>query len=91
MRSVFNTSPVTSGFDNFQILSYHNKPYINGNSIYSDFTKIDPFDWFCAPGSRMISEGVCVCVCVCVVLSVVVTTEQMKYIRLRSSLFSLEL
>ncbi len=58
MRSVFNASPVTRGFDDFQILSYHNKPYINGNIIYSDFTKVYPFDWFCAPGSRMISEGV---------------------------------
>ncbi len=55
---MFNASPVTSGFDDFQILSYHNKPYINGKIIYSDFTKIYPFDWFCAPGSRMISEGV---------------------------------
>ncbi len=32
----------------FQILS---KPYINGNIINSAFINMDPFDWFCAPGS----------------------------------------
>ncbi len=44
----------------FPILSYHNKPYINGNIIYSAFRwcinlnlKMHPYDWFCAPGSRI--------------------------------------
>ncbi len=45
----------------FQILSYPNKPYINGKLIYSAFIfctnlnleKNDTYDWFCGPGSHL--------------------------------------
>ncbi len=43
--------------EKLQILS---KPYINGNIIYSAFRwcwpfwKTDPYDWICAPGSRLL-------------------------------------
>jgi len=49
-----------SRFSNLnQILSYPNKPYINGNFIYSalrwctksQFRDFNPCGWFCGPGS----------------------------------------
>ncbi len=43
-----------------QILSNPNKPHINGKLIYSASRwcnlKIDPYDWFCGPGSHSITE-----------------------------------
>ncbi len=47
--------------DYSQILSYPNKPYINGKLIYSYdvgyksqfFKKKDPYDWFYGPGSHV--------------------------------------
>ncbi len=48
-------------FQILQILSYHNKPYINGKLIYSDdfrwcinlnFKKLTLCDWFCGLGAQ---------------------------------------
>ncbi len=62
--SIFRFFLCTVRFQIFKILSYHNKPYINGKLIYSafrrcinlDLKKIDPYDWFCAPGSHFCSH-----------------------------------
>uniref|UniRef100_A0A673N4U7 Cyclin-like domain-containing protein n=1 Tax=Sinocyclocheilus rhinocerous TaxID=307959 RepID=A0A673N4U7_9TELE len=53
----FSPASKAGGFiyNSHHVLSYPNKPYINGKIIYSAFMmqKIDPYDWFCAPGSHI--------------------------------------
>ncbi len=60
----------------FQILSYHNKPYINGKLMYTAFRccihlkirKNDPCDWCCGPYDMSHNQTDCIddigCVCV---------------------------